>query len=584
MGATAGWHIWSKALARTVAGAGLCLLSALPVLAERLAFVVGNGAYDVAADLANPVNDATAVADALRRLDFNVTLMTDAAGDSLWAAMDDFVTKAEGAESVVFYYSGHAFQMSGVNYLVPVSAKLESRDAAKTEAWSLDGIIARLQSRNRQTLIFLDACRNDPLPAGVRGSGAAADGLARVQTGVGTFVAFATEPGGVTVDGIDGAKNSPFTAALLDHIEKPGKSISDMMIEVRNTVENATLRKQVPWDQSSLREQFYFVPPDGGGKQELSEADYELLAQLSPDDRKQFLDLLAQSGFDEASLGAAEAEISLAEANLVQVAAESSVVLGAVSEGPELSLDDLETTADDSLVATPSAEAEPEGPASLDDLAVLESAVDIGAAGEETVVAALDPAKEEDPDAPIRLAALNWATRDIGLNGVTVGRLRLAGRLINKDNDEGRAILASIDPRLLEDEAAPAIAPEDLALAIQGELKRVGCYQMKVDGDWGKGSKTALTSYYLAKKIVPKTLEPTPDLFAGLQTETKVVCEVRVAKSAVKTGKRAQVVLEAESSDSVERTPITSKKKTGRKQETSKTRITKGTIGITGSF
>jgi hypothetical protein len=573
MRATAGWQIGTRVFALFCALLSMCL----PAFAERLALVVGNGSYEAAADLANPVNDATAVAAALKRLDFKVTLMTDAGGESLWAALDNFAEKAEGAESVVFYYSGHAFQMSGVNYLVPVSAKLESREGAKAETWSLDGIIARLQSRNRQTLIFLDACRNDPLPASVRGSGAAADGLARVQTGVGTFVAFATEPGGVTADGVAGAKHSPFTAALLDHIEQGGKSISDVMIEVRNDVETATLRKQVPWDQSSLREQFYFVAPATGGKQELSEADYELLAQLAPEDRKQFLDLLAQSGFDQASLDLAEAEISLAEANLVQVAAETSVLIGAEPTEPSLSLEDLETATEGSSVAAPTADE----PASLEDLAVLDSAVEVGQAQpEDTVVASLDPGKEEGT---IRLAALNWATRDIGLNGVTVGRLRLAGRLISKDDEGGRAILAAIDPRLLEEEAAPTLAPKDLAKAIQGEMKRVGCYQMAVDGDWGKGSKTALTSYYLAKKVVPDTLDPSEALFARLQAETKVVCEVRVAKSAVKTGKRAKVVQKAEST-AVEKTSVKSKKKTGKKQETAKTRITKGTIGITGSF
>lgn len=546
-------------------------------MAERLALVVGNASYETAPDLANPVNDATAIAAALKRLDFKVTLMTDAASDSLWAAMDDFATKAEGAESVVFYYSGHAFQMSGANYLVPVSARLESRDSAKAEAWSLDAIIARLQSRNRQTLIFLDACRNDPLPAAVRGSGAASDGLARVQTGVGTFVAFATEPGGVTADGVDGAPNSPFTAALLAHMEKAGKSISDLMIEVRNDVETATLRKQVPWDQSSLREQFYFVPPTGGGKQELSEADYELLAQLAPEDRKQFLTLLAQSGFDQASLDLAEAEITLAEANLVQVAAETSVLIGAEPEGPGLTLEELESATDSTVVGPAVAD---DTPGSLEDLAVLDTAVTVGAPEPaETEVASLDPGKEEGP---IRLAALNWATRDLS-GGGSLARLRLQGRAVGRDDAGDRDILASIDPRLLEEEVVPVLAEADLAKAIQGELKRVGCYQMAVDGDWGKGSKTALTSYYLAKKIVPDTLDPTPALFDRLQGEDKVVCQVRIAKSAVKTGKRAKVAQKADSTE-VEKTSITSKKKTGRKQETAKTRITKGTIGITGSF
>lgn len=536
--------------------------------AERLAFVVGNADYDVAPDLANPVSDATAVADALKRLGFKVTLMTNAGGDSLWAEMDKFVTEAEGAESTVFYYSGHAFQMSGVNYLVPVTAKLDSREAAKSETWSLDGIIARLQSRNRQTLIFLDACRNDPLPATVRGSGAASDGLARVQAGVGTFVAFSTTPGGVAADAVGDAKNSPFTSALLGHIETEGISISDMMIEVRNDVENATLRKQVPWDQSSLREQFYFVPQAEVAKQELSEADYELLAQLDPEDRKQFMDLLAQSGFDEDSLAEAEAAIAVSEANLVLVAAETTTVIGAPV---------VEQAAETVQVAEVGT-VEP----AVDDLAgleVVDSSVTIGNApatpDPATDIASLDPVKPEDEDAPIRLAALNWDTRDVGSDGPTT----VKGRVVTPDTDDDRAILAAIDPDLLTDEVIAIIPPEQLAFAVQTELKRVGCYQMKVDGSWGKGSRTALTSYFLAKRQVPDSLEPTEALYSALSSESKVVCEVRVAKSAVKTGNRTKAPEAVET-----KVDVKSKKKTGKKQETAKTRITKGTIGMSGSF
>ena len=560
-----GWHIWTQVCARFCAAFCIVLCACLPASAERLAFVVGNSDYDVAPDLDNAANDATAIADALRRLDFKVTLMTNAGGKSLWEELDRFIADADGAESAVFYYSGHAFQMSGVNYLVPVTAKLDGRDSAKAEAWSLDAVIARLQSRSRQTLIFLDACRNDPLPASVRGSGASADGLARVQTGVGTFVAFSTEPGGVTVDAVAGAKNSPFTTALLTHIETEGISVSDMMIEVRNDVENATLRKQVPWDQSSLREQFYFQPPVEVAKQELSEADYELLAQLSPEDRKQFLDLLAQSGFDERSLASAEAAIAVSEANLEQVAFETTSISAPTVE-----------VAVEEPVAEPAAEKT--DAELLAELEVVDTGLTLGAAPADldlTLTAA------DAGDEPIRLAALDWNTRDISLNDVTIRRLRLAGKQIMPDSDSNRALLAAIDPSLVAESDTKTAAPEDLARVVQEELKRVGCYQMGVDGSWGKGSRTALTSYYLAKKIVPKSLEPSEDLYANLQTESKVVCAVRVAKSAVKTGKRTQPEV---TKASVGKVDIKSKQKTGKKQETAKTRITKGTIGITGAF
>jgi hypothetical protein len=596
MVALASGRSWIAKGARSVA-ALLLIACASPALAERLALVVGNGDYSVAPHLDNPVGDATAVARTLTDLDFKVTLLTDAKGQSLWDEMDSFVTRAEGAESVVFYYAGHAFQMSGVNYLVPVDARLESREALARETWSLDAIIARLQSRSRQTLIFLDACRNDPLPNGVRGSGAAADGLARVQAGVGTFVAFATAPGAVTADGVGGGEHSPFTTALLKHMPTKGKSVSDMMIEVRNDVENATARKQVPWDQSSLREQFYFVPREAAAKQELSEADYELLAQLDPADRKQFLDLLAQSGFDETSLQLAEAEIALAEANLEQVAVESSTTF---LDEPETADSSAQPTADTADTVAKTEEPQPlpaddqasAGDAagtpsvSLDDLQVADSSVIIEDAPAEdtTVVAGIDPAlkpDEETGEAPIRLAALDWDTREAGLQAADGKPTRVTGRLVTPDTEEGRNILAGIDPRLVDSDTPVEIAADDLPRAVQSELQRVGCYQMTVDGNWGKGSRTALTSYFLAKRVVPTTLEPTAELYSTLAAEPKVVCEVRVAQSAVKTGKRAKVEL---ASEEVSAASPKSNKKTGKKQETAKTRITKGTIGMTGSF
>ncbi|MDZ4134230.1 MAG: caspase family protein, partial [Paracoccaceae bacterium] len=452
------------------------------------------------------------IAAALERLGFEVTLLTDAANEGFWDKIEAFSVEAETAESTVFFYSGHAFQMNGSNYLVPVNAKLTSRESIRTETWNLDGIIARLQDRNRQTLIFLDACRNDPLPASVRGSDTAADGLARLQTGVGTFVAFATEPGAVTYDGAGDAPNSPFTTALLEHIETPGISVSDMMIKVRNEVEERTLRRQTPWDQSSLREQFYFTPAVEK-KQELSEADYELLAQLAPDDRKKFMDLLRASGFSDASLRAADAAIEVASLNLELAASDGGVSIGAAGSIGDpgqttITTADAATTiappepeefvfelvdggvtlgdapalapapaAQETQIATalaappaqppaaapvqPSAQpaAQPAvQPSAQQPVAVAQAAPSqsIATVGETNLallpqpdpISPLAPRTEGEKE-PIRLAALTWETRGIiGINALTVERLRVEGTEVTPDNDENRTILASIDPRL----------------------------------------------------------------------------------------------------------------------------------------
>lgn len=528
----------------------LGVVAAAPVDAKRLALIIGNSDYVSVSKLKNPVNDARAVADKLGGLGFDVTLLQDVNSEDFWIRLDAFSKDAEDAESVLFFYSGHAFQLSGVNYLVPVSAELSSRETIKSQTWSLDNIIARLQARKRQTLIFLDACRNDPLPISVRGTGAAADGLARLQTGVGTFVAFATEPGAVTYDGTATAVNSPFTTAFLNHIETPGISISDMMINVRNEVEQNTLRRQTPWDQSSLREQFYFVP-EVETKQELSEADYELLAQLSAEDRGKFLKLLRASGFSKRSLDEAEAAIAVASLNL-ELAADSNIQIGDAAPA---------APAAPAPATTSVAEAAP-ADTTLPKFEIAGGS-DIGPADPFT------PDQTADTGTVVRLAALDWETRNVmAINALVVDRMRVTGEQIKPDNDANRKLLASIDPQLIEPEK-PGLKPKEIASAAQTELRRLGCYQMRVDGDWGRGSRTALTSYFLAKKTVPDTLEPTPALLSRLRNETRVVCTVRVAK--VRVAKKKDTPAKA-----------IAKKKAARKKV--EKRIKKNLMTTMGSF
>jgi hypothetical protein len=597
--------------------------------ARRLALVVGNAEYAAVAPLRNAVRDAQDVAAALTRLGFEVTLLTDVTSAAFWDRVDAFAEAAETAETTLFFYSGHAFQLSGVNYLVPVDARLQSREAITAETWSLDGIIARLQDRRRQTLIFLDACRNDPLPQSVRGSGQA-DGLARLQTGVGTFVAFATEPGAVTYDGTGEAQNSPFTTALLRHIEAPGLSVSDLMINVRNDVEEATLRRQTPWDQSSLREQFYFAAAPAAGRQELSEADYELLASLLPEDRAKFLELLRQSGFSADSLRRADEAISIAQANL-EIVAEAEVTIAAAPaagpvpiaavQGGDLSaLEIAPNVVDVGLAgavaalppdavalprpapALPAAEAvaalSPEAAAAAAPAAAIAARiapavpsavpgaaaplaaaavraeqvaalaptgpVPAGAAGAVAPGAVLPVAEPSalvplgaDLGPPVRVAALTWETRGIlELNAVGGDRDRVPGAEVTPDTPEGRAMLEAIDPRLVQGgEIVLDLDPRAVARAAQAELKRLGCYHLAVDGSWGNGSRTALTSYHLARREVPESLEPTPALIGRLKLESKVVCEVRVAKAVVK-GKTRPILAKPEAAPKVVQTTV----------------------------
>lgn len=267
----------------------------------KLAFVVGNSQYDNVYSLQNATNDSTLIAGSLRDLGFEVVHLENAKQEEMVAALEGFSKRAATADTTLFYFSGHGFQLNGVNYLVPTDAELTSSDQIEDDTLRLDRIISRLGNKNRQTLVFLDACRNNPLPDSVKGRNNQ-DGLAQMETGNGTFVAFATQPGNITFDGA--GENSPFTKALVNHMETPGISISDMMIRVRNTVEHETLDQQTPWDQSSLRSQFYFVPEAEEESKELTDDDRALLLALDPELREKFakrfnIDLAALERSDE---------------------------------------------------------------------------------------------------------------------------------------------------------------------------------------------------------------------------------------------------------------------------------------------
>ena len=235
------------------------LLSAPPVAAgaaERVALVIGNAAYEHTDPLRNPGNDADGMAAALRRLGFEVVLGKDLDLDGFYDTLGAFDAAARGADVTLFFYAGHGLQVQGKNWLAPVDAKLESRLDLKRGAVELDTVLEHMGGTKK--LVYLDACRNNPLARGlartmgVSRTAATSRGLARVRvrSGSGTFIGYATAPDDVAKDGE--GRHSPFTEALLARIETPGLSVNDMFGEVSGAVSRATGGKQVPWSHSSL--------------------------------------------------------------------------------------------------------------------------------------------------------------------------------------------------------------------------------------------------------------------------------------------------------------------------------------------
>jgi hypothetical protein len=237
-------------------------LSAAHAADRRVAVVVGVGAYQAVPQLANPPRDARAIADALRRLGFDTTLVLDPDRAALEQAIRTLGDRAQGADVAMFFYAGHAVEANGRNALVPVSARIARARDLPFETVDLDRVLDQLGDQTHTTLIFLDACRDNPFQRSLAGAGRGlgeSRGLAAPSADVtGTLIAFATAPGHVAADG-DGA-DSPFTTALLRHIETPGLELRQMLALVRKDVRLATNGTQIPWESSALEGEFYFRP------------------------------------------------------------------------------------------------------------------------------------------------------------------------------------------------------------------------------------------------------------------------------------------------------------------------------------
>ena len=241
-----------------LAGAAFAWIAAMSgVLAQgqRVALVIGEGAYQSAPALANPPNDAHDIAQTLRTLGFDVILRVDVDQAQMTSAIADFGARAEHADLALFYYGGHGLQLQEHNYLAPVDTVLRSAADIAKHMIPLDSVIAAMAKSPGQRLIFLDACRENPLKRG--DAVPAPAGLARVGEAANFMIAFATQPDAVAFDGA--GRNSPFAQALLAHLTAAGVDLSNTMIAVRRDVISATGGEQVPWENSSLTRQVYLA-------------------------------------------------------------------------------------------------------------------------------------------------------------------------------------------------------------------------------------------------------------------------------------------------------------------------------------
>jgi tetratricopeptide (TPR) repeat protein len=258
---------FETALARRIARERLAALTpqapAAPSTVRRVALIIGNGAYKSVHQLDNPPRDAKLIAGALRDIGFQtVTLTSDLTRDKFFDTLHAFASEAEKADWAVVYYAGHGFEIGGVNYLVPVDAKLAADRDAETEAVALEQVIAAVGGARKVRLVLLDACRDNPFAPTMQRTmelKLVDKGFSNIEPAAGFMVVYAAKHGETALDG-DGV-DSPFATAVARDIKQPHVEVRKLFDLVRDDVWSASKHQQQPFTYGSPpgREDFYFV-------------------------------------------------------------------------------------------------------------------------------------------------------------------------------------------------------------------------------------------------------------------------------------------------------------------------------------
>jgi formylglycine-generating enzyme required for sulfatase activity/uncharacterized caspase-like protein len=225
---------------------------------HRVALIIGNAGYKTS-PLRNPVNDARAMRDKLKRMGFDVVYFENLQVKQVGSALREFRNAIRPGSVALFFYAGHGLQVRGENYLPTVDADLSSEEDVPYQALSLSAVLNTMEdSKAAVNLVLLDACRNNPFARNFRSQ---AQGLARVQAPSGTLIHYATRPGSVAEDG--GGKHGTYTEALLKQIDEQGVPIETSLKRVTIRVREVTKGKQEPWMEGSLTGDFYFIVSPG---------------------------------------------------------------------------------------------------------------------------------------------------------------------------------------------------------------------------------------------------------------------------------------------------------------------------------
>jgi formylglycine-generating enzyme required for sulfatase activity len=266
-------------------------LGTQPAFAEkRVAMVIGNSTYQRVPALANPLRDADAMTEMFRNAGFDVRVSRRNLGATeMRRALREFSDQVRDADVAIVYYAGHGMEIDGTNYLIPVDALLERDIDAFDEAIPLERLLTVMEPAKQLRLVILDACRDNPFNKVMKrgfASRGIGSGFAKVEpSSPNTLVAFAAKAGSTAADGDD--LHSPYTAALLRHLPRPGLDLRKAFGFVRDDVLKFTRNRQEPFIYGSLGgDDVALVPapakevapidPSAGARD-----DYELAQQIN---------------------------------------------------------------------------------------------------------------------------------------------------------------------------------------------------------------------------------------------------------------------------------------------------------------
>jgi uncharacterized caspase-like protein len=474
-----------RRLAAFVAVAWVCCLASQAALADkRVALVIGNSSYQNVPALANPANDAAAIAEMFRKASFDtVEARRDLKYMEMRRALREFSDKARGVDVAVIYFAGHGLEVDGTNYVVPVDAMLERDSDIDDEAVSLNRILVAAEPATKLRLIILDACRDNPFAKKMKRT-IASRSLGRGLIGVeanrpNTFIAFAAKEGSTASDGDD--KNSPFSAALLKHLTTPGLDIRKAFGFVRDDVMSATGNQQEPYTTNSLGgNDVALVPAPPAAPATPANADvrrdYELAERVGTREAWDSFVATHPSGF----------YTDLAKAQRNKLAAETERI--AATEKAREAMEEKARLAAEGAKAAEQAKAAAQAKAAEEARLAAEKKKQ----AEDTKLAAAEQVKQAEQ---ARLAEQQSAA---------AARAKAAEPAKVASIDERRPAENQAAPVKPSDPAVASLAPDarpdrpvpqDISRLRQAELKRVGCKTGDIDSGWNATARRALSSF-----------------------------------------------------------------------------------------